>query len=295
MNYKVESGAVGQKPYLVTYKHYFPKRPVSNNVIVFIHGAGHTMKIWEMTPDGRKGWAPIFAESGHEVIVLDWACAATKIYQCSDQEICSLTQRENMNLIKALVNRELGRGQKAIFFGWSMGGSQAFVLAADILPEKTAAILGYAATGPANFYIPSESPASIDPTKPLRISPKRIDLICNAKLFPKARKKKYIREYLVPFSPLMAAIHNKDKEVRSLWDILTVKKPENLPPTLLVNGSLDERHRPGKEAIFKKWLARYQKDVRFIYVNGFPHLGMICYGNEKIVAIYLDWLRKRNL
>lgn len=296
MNYTVKTSIVGHKPYLMAYKHYFPKRPISKNVIVFIYGAGHTMKVWEETPDGRSGWAPIFAQNGRELIILDWACASSDIYHCSDKEICSLTQQENLELIQAVLDRELTSDQRVIFFGWSMGGPQAFILATDIIPEKTVALLGYAATGPLNFYNPSsESEPQLDLSVPLLLSRERIDRICNSPLFPADYKEKYIKDYLVPFSPRMAAIQGKAAAVKDAWGVLIVKNPKNIPPTLLVNGSLDKRHLPEKEILFKEWLMNYQKDISFVYVDGFSHLGMICRGNEKVATIYLEWLRKRGL
>lgn len=285
MKYKVRAGKVKEASRQMAYKHYFPNKPVGA-VLVLITGGGHTMKVWEETPDGRDGWAPIFAKNGREVIIVDWATGPE-----------TLTQRGNMGLIKKVVEKELaGNDRKIVWLGWSMGGPQAFILAADLLPQRTAAILGYGATGPLNFYNPKDLPdESTDLQTPAKISSAKIDRISDSPLFPKEYKKKYIAEYLIPIPPLMTAIQSKHPAVADRWEILTVENPKAIPPALLVNGTRDPGHSPEREKPFENWMKQYQADVTFVYVNDFPHLGMLCRGNEKITMIYLNWLKKRKI
>ena len=296
MNYKVKTCRVGVKSHSMLYKHYLPEMRKKEGIIVFVGGGGHTMKIWEETPDGQKGWAHIFAEKGRELITVDWVCGSPNAYQCSTEELCTLTQRENMDLIRQVIMEEVGNERKVIFFGWSMGGPQVFVLAADFLSQRISAILGYAATGPLNYYYPTATDSSLpmDLNSPYLIPRATIDKICDSPLFPQEYKEKYIKEYLVPIPPLMVAIQKKRKEVENKWDILTVKNPKNIPPVFLVNGSRDlSGVRKGK--LLKKWLRQFQDDVTSAYIEGFCHLGMSCRGGEKVVDLYLDWLSERNL
>lgn len=294
--YKVKIGHVGQKPYFMAYKHYLPSRTTGEAVIVFIVGGGHLMKVWEKTPNGRKGWAPLFAERGREVIIVEWACNSPKIYQCSNRELCALTQKENMGLIKKVIEKEAPLGQKVVFLGWSMGGPQAFKLACDILPKRTVAILGYAATGPLNFFKSSAKniQKSTDLTKPLFISQDWIKKIAPL-TFSRRLVPAYRKNYLAPLSPTMAAIQNKKLIVTKYWPILTIKEPHNLPPVLLINGSLDFGHRPKKEKLLVNWLKKFQQDITIKYVKNFNHLGMLNAHNKNIAKLYLDWLIQRNL
>lgn len=298
LNYKVKHQVICQKPYLMAYQHYVPNKLVGDAVVVFIHGGGHNSKVWEITPDGRKGWAPIFAEKGREVITLDWACGVPAIYTCSTKELCALTQKENIALIKKVIIEEISPRRKIVFLGWSMGGPQAFIMATDILPERTAAILGYALSGPLNYLkvaAEENKPAPLNLKRPIIIPISWVRSQCQMPLFPKGCQRKYSREYLIPFSPHMMAIQIKSPQVKSDWGILTVKNPGKIPPTLLVNGSFDSGHIPAKEKPLKDWLRKFQKDVTVKYIKGFSHLGMLSYGNEKIAQIYLNWLRKRSL
>ncbi len=288
---------MGRKPYYMKYSHYLPNKLSGGSVMVLVCGGGHLMKIWEVTPDGRKGWAPLFAEKGREVITVEWACNSPDIYRCSQQELCTLTQKENMNLIRQMVDKEVSRDRKIVFLGWSMGGPQVFKLATDIMPQRTAAILGYGATGPLNCFnpTPKQMQESINLNQPFEISQGDVLRISDSPFFPKKCLKKYARDYLVPFSPLMVAIQSKCLAVKKYWGLLTVKNPKKIPPMLLVNGERDQGHRPAKEKTLINWLKKYQKDVSVKYLKDFSHVGMVLRGNKNVVEIYLKWLKTRNL
>ena len=283
MEYSIRVGEIRLNKWRLGYQIYRPTKP-QGATIVLITGGGHTKRVWEITPDGRPGWAPLFAAAGREVIIMDWASGSEP-----------LTQRENMALIKKMIETELSADQCIVWLGWSMGGPQAFILATDLLPQKTVAILGYAATGPLNFYQPEIPLSPLNLERREKLSREKIDRISDSPLFPRAFKEKYEAEYLIPIPPLMSAIQAKHPAVENLWEILTVKHPERFPPMLLINGSRDKRRSPEKQAPFQEWLRQYQTDITFIYLDDFPHLGMLCYGNEKIVARYLDWLETRKL
>lgn len=255
------------------------------------------MKIWEKTPDGRKGWAPLFAEKGWGTIVVEWACNSPKIYRCSTKELCQLTQKENMDLIRQVIEQEVPRDRKIVFLGWSMGGPQVFKLACDIMPQRTAAILGYGATGPLNYFKPTlkQTQRPIDINQPFKIPLGAILRMINSPLFPKKYLKKYIKKYLVPFSSKMEGIQSKLLAVKKYWGLLTIKNPQKIPPVLLINGTQDHRHKPAKEKVLIRWLKSYQEDISVKYVKRFSHLGMICRNNHKIVDLYVKWLETRRL
>ena len=298
MTYKIKTGHVGHKPYFMAYKHYVPNNETAGDaVMVLVGGGGHRMKVWEITPDGRPGWAPSLAEKGREVITVEWACNSPEIYCCSAKELCRLTQKENMDLIKRVIEKEVPRARKIIFLGWSMGGPQVFKLACDIVPRRSAAILGYATTGPLNFFKPTaeSNQRPVDLEKPFTFSQNTIDILCNSQLFPKKHIKDYIKNYLTPISPAMVAIQAKHPAFKNYWRWLTVKNTRNIPPVFLVNGTYDPGHRPAKESVFINWLKRFQNDATLKYIKGFTHLGMISYGNRKAVRLYLDWLKGRGL
>ena len=295
MNYQIKEGCVGRRPYVMVFRAYKPQKISGDSVIVFVGGGGHRMKVWEETPDGRQGWAPLFAEKGREVIILEWACNSPEVYQCSKKELCSLTQKENMDLILRVITQEIPQDRMVVFLGWSMGGPQVLKMAADVLPKgKVASVMGYAATGPLNFFSPKTYP-ELSLEEPFHISNAALDRISDSPLFPKKHAENYRREYVCPVSPRMVLIHSKHPLFREQWGLLTIKNPKKIPPVLLVNGSRDKGHEPAREKVFIDWLRKYQPDITSRYIKEFPHLGMLCRGNERIVKIYLTWLNERLL
>lgn len=254
------------------------------------------MKVWEITPDGRKGWAALFAEKGREVITVNWACNSPEIYRCSKKELCVLTQRENMDLVKQVIIREVPDKRKVVFLGWSMGGPQAFILATDIIPKLTAGVMGYAATGTLNYFSPPPSKQKpLNLQKPATIPDKIISHFCKTAGFNRKLQKQYTDKYLLPFSPTMMAIQKKQTQIKGKWSILTIKNPRKIPPTLLIRGTLDDSYTAERVGLLESWLRKFQKDISVKQVRGFSHLGMLGHRNDQLVGLYLDWLKQRGL
>jgi pimeloyl-ACP methyl ester carboxylesterase len=62
-------GADGEAPMYVEWDDPAP-RPGAP-ALILLHGGGGQGTDWLMTPDGRPGWAPVLAERGHRVYVVD--------------------------------------------------------------------------------------------------------------------------------------------------------------------------------------------------------------------------------
>lgn len=54
------------------YVNYMlPAQQKHRTAVVFVHGAWHTGKTWEETPDGREGWAVYFTRQGFKTYWVD--------------------------------------------------------------------------------------------------------------------------------------------------------------------------------------------------------------------------------
>lgn len=68
---RYRAGFAPSRPAL--YYDFLTPEPASGKpVLVMIHGAGHTGSGYLVTPDGRPGWAQMFAGYGYPVVVTDW-------------------------------------------------------------------------------------------------------------------------------------------------------------------------------------------------------------------------------
>jgi pimeloyl-ACP methyl ester carboxylesterase len=65
---------VGTTPLQMFVQHWRTRPDVmpQPSPLIMIHGGVHTGTSWVTTPDGRPGWAPLFAEHGYNVYVVDW-------------------------------------------------------------------------------------------------------------------------------------------------------------------------------------------------------------------------------
>ncbi|MHC3456150.1 alpha/beta fold hydrolase [Streptomyces prasinus] len=52
-------------------EHFVPTTPNGEAPFVLVHGGGGQGVDWITTPDGRPGWAPLLAEKGYDVYVID--------------------------------------------------------------------------------------------------------------------------------------------------------------------------------------------------------------------------------
>jgi pimeloyl-ACP methyl ester carboxylesterase len=65
--------APGQITVNQMYVQYFVPRRVQGLPVILVHGANHTGKTFETTPDGREGWATYLVRRGFPVYVVDHA------------------------------------------------------------------------------------------------------------------------------------------------------------------------------------------------------------------------------
>src|SRR5262249_36204916 len=104
--------------------------------LIMIHGGVHTGTSWVTTPDGRPGWAPLFAAHGYNVYVVDWPGVGRA--GCWPG---SLTPgvRDGGDALLTLI----ARTGPAILVGHSIGGALAFKVA-ERAPEQVHAIVALA-------------------------------------------------------------------------------------------------------------------------------------------------------
>jgi alpha-beta hydrolase superfamily lysophospholipase len=224
---------VGKPPHrmYVQLWHANPKAPARKGRLLMIHGGAHTGAAWTTTPDGRPGWALLFAAWGWDVHVVDWPGVGRSGVLPDN---LSDTPADLLDALQVLVDRI---GPTALI-GHSIGGALAFKLA-ERLPN---AILAVAAMAPASVQSvnPSLAPAPLD-TPAVTSEEAALHRFANAPQFPAHAFETYFAS-LIAYGPRIrnAAVGLSD-ELRpdpacaGLWRripalILAAEEDRTVPP-----------------------------------------------------------------
>jgi len=264
--------------------------------VVMIHGGGHTGACYLSTPDGRPGWASIFAAAGHDVFVPDWPGHGRSPMRA---DFATLSTQEIVESLEILIDA-VG---PAILVAHSAGGPMAWWLA-ERRPDRVAAVVGLAPGPPANLLpdLPDDQaavdalrddeslgcPIRVPEDRPIWIDPAFMSAYwTNGDRFPKAAFDRY-RRGIVPES---ARLLNERFNIGGRG--LRIADPKSLSglPILIVTGDQDRRHPRGMDEGTANYLG-----AEFVWladrgIAGNGHLLMIEDNSDEIAALVLDWLR----
>ncbi|MEG3062210.1 MAG: alpha/beta fold hydrolase [Comamonas sp.] len=261
--------------------------------IVMVHGGFHNGTAYLATPDGREGWAPLFARRGHDVYVMDWPGHGRSPSSTAFNELSTVDVGRSLG---ALL-QEIG---PAIVFAHSAGGPIAWWVAENFR-EHVVAVVGLAPGAPANLvpalptepaadpgghaiYAPADRPAFVDR-----------DFIrkfwANSPRFPPQAFEVYARS-IGPESP---RILNERFNIGASG--LYLQHPQGLAglPMLVLTGDHDPRHPMDTDGPLAAFLGAdfvWLPD-RGILGNG--HMLMIEDNSAQIAALVADWLDEHGI
>lgn len=263
--------------------------------IVMVHGGFHTAQSYLETPDGRDGWAQLFARRGHDVYVPDWPCHGRS------PGLEHITALRTLDIAAALATVVAAVGP-ALLVAHSAGGPIVWWLA-EQLPDQVRAVIGVAPGAPANL-VPA-LPEDADHVAALAFdqaagcpvfSPLDTAVVAspafvrgfwaNAPSFPQHAFDRYAAT-VVPESPIVL---NERFNIGGKGLALRDHTLVAARPILVVTGEHDARHpRPVDQA-----LAAYL-NADFIWLpdlgirdNG--HMLMIENNSHEIAQVLFDWL-----
>jgi pimeloyl-ACP methyl ester carboxylesterase len=268
--------------------------------IVMLHGAFHTGAAYLATPDGRDGWATLFARRGHDVYVADWPGHGRSAARVP---LAELSSRQIADALGALV-REVG---PAIVFAHSAAGPMAWWMAQSF-SDAVAAIVGIAPGPPANLqrelpddalaiaalrddgqagcpiYSPLDRPAQVD-----------FEFIrqfwANSPRFPAQAVSAYARS-IVPESP---------RVLNERFNIggggLRLSDPGQVAqrPILIVTGDQDLRHPREVDARLADYLGADHLWLPAAGWVGNGHMLMSEDNSHEIAGLIAQWLDRRGL
>lgn len=268
--------------------------------VIMIHGGFHTGEAYMETPDGRDGWAPLFAARGHEVYVPDWPCHG---HSPGAENITQLTTRDTATALGTLVEA-VG---PAIVIAHSAGGPLAWWMA-ETLPDKVSAVIGVAPGAPANLIdVLPDDPAVVaslaqdkeagcpvysPPDSPVVARRTFIrDFWANAPRFPQAAFDAYAATVVAESPNVLNERFNIGGQGLAIHEPSVVAQR----PLLVITGEHDARHPRSVDQKLADYLAADFIWLPDLGINGNGHMLMIEDNSNEIALVLFSWLESKGL
>ncbi len=268
--------------------------------IVMIHGGFHTGQAFLKTADGRPGWAALFAQRGHRVVVPDWPAHG----QSPGLKNIHLLNTQHIAESFGALLRNVG---PCVVMAHSAGGPVAWWLAENF-PQHVLAILGIA-PGPAANILP------VLPDDPEAVLALRFDEQAGCPVYSKPGAAvtvdvHFIREFWAnsPRFPLThlseyasTIVPESPRILNERFNIggagLVLKTPEVVRerPILIVTGELDRRHSKKIDGALANYLGADFMWLPDVGIVGNGHMLMIEDNSHEIAALMMAWLQDQGL
>lgn len=260
-----------------------------------LHGGFHSGDGYLMTPDGRPGWARLFASHGHPVFVPDWP-AHGKSPQA--KPITELSTEDVARSMAALLD-SIG---PSIILAHSAAGPVAWWLA-EHRPHNVKAIVGVAPGSPGNLLrdLPNDAeavaalrsdeeagcPVFSPPDRPAVVDRDFIKAFwANGERFPAQGLEAYVRT-VVAESP---RILNERFNIGGA--AIRVASPEKVGerPILILTGEKDLRHPKRTDQALADFFGADFMWLPDEGVHGNGHMLMIESNSDRIAELILGWI-----
>jgi pimeloyl-ACP methyl ester carboxylesterase len=268
--------------------------------IVMIHGGFHTGRAYLETPDGRPGWAQLFAQRGHRVVVPDWPAHGRSPGVDKIQQLNTLAVAESMGQLL----RDVG---PCVLMPHSAGGPLAWWLAENF-PQLVLSVVGIAPGPPANLLavlpddpqavyalrsdVQAGCPVYAKPDAAVTVDAEFIrEFWANSPRFPIS----HVREYASTVVPESPRILNERFNIGGAG--LQVRNPQVVSerPILIVTGELDRRHTREVDGALANYLGADFLWLPDVGIHGNGHMLMLENNSHDIAARIMTWLQHQGL
>lgn len=268
--------------------------------IVMIHGGFHTGQAYLRTPDGRPGWAQLFAQRGHRVVVPDWPAHGRSPGLDNIQQIDTLAVAESLGTLL----RDIG---PCVLMPHSAGGPLAWWLAENF-PQLVLGVVGIAPGPPANILaaLPNDPvavhalrsdvqagcPVYSTPDAAVTVDTEFIrEFWANSPRFPIS----HVHEYASTVVPESPRILNERFNIGGAGLQLHSPQVVRDRPILIVTGELDRRHTQEIDGALANYLGADFLWLPNLGIYGNGHMLMLENNSHDIAALMMTWLQDKGL
>jgi pimeloyl-ACP methyl ester carboxylesterase len=281
----------------------YPDPPTGKPPLVMVHGAGHTGACYRATPDGRPGWASIFAGFGYPVIVPDWPGMGRSGWKDYDE----LTGELVCAALGSVID---GLDAPCVLLTHSMSGPYGWRLA-ETHAGRILAVIGVAPGPPGNIQPAPEILAEGDGfvevmsgkfrrrlpfDRPSVFGDRLIrdKLIGDGDRFPMDDFETYARSLTGTPPRLFIERCNVDGSQIKIADPAKLKGK----PMLVVSSDHDPDHTPEIDGAIAVWLNSIGAAADYWYlpehgISGNGHMMMLENNNAEIASLIAGWIEKQ--
>jgi pimeloyl-ACP methyl ester carboxylesterase len=272
--------------------------------VVLIPGGVHTGTCYLTTPDGRTGWAYVFARSGYKAVVPDYAGLGRSGYVPIEEITSEL-------VIKGLGKVIQTMDQPVILVLHSLSGFLGWKLLEEY-GDRIEKIIAVAPSPPGNMVRELNVTKSTGDKAEVRYSPggpimnitlneqfvpepqwAQRALISATGLFPQDRVPGYVAS-LIPFPPkLILERLNYEGCAPRIADFTHYKNKR----VLVAVGTHDSNHPPHVDALVADWLNENGAQADFVELGtrgivGNSHMLMLEFNSDQIAEGLISWIEK---
>jgi pimeloyl-ACP methyl ester carboxylesterase len=296
--------SIGRVDHPPTYFEVLTPAAGSNKPpVVMIHGGAHTGACYLATPDGRAGWAHLFAAAGYQVIVPDWPGLGRSGY-------VDLSGASGEVVAAGLGKVLTTFGRPAIVLTHSMSGAYGWKLL-ERNGEHIAKLVAVAPAPPGNIQKPAEIVAETAEFVTIRLegttmtlarhAQQLVDrgfvehtLIGDSALFPRD----LIASYSAALNPIPARLLLERRNVGGGQLRVDDFSKFRDKPVLLLTGAEDRGHARSVDEPIADWLNAHGAKADFIYlpdlgIYGNGHMLMLERNSDAIAHLIINWIESR--
>jgi len=295
------SAGLGDGAEPVYFDRLEPASGATRSTIVMIHGGAHTGSCYLRTADDRPGWAYVFAERGHRVVVPDWPGTGRSGAIPADR----LTGETIVSGLGTLV---ASLPPPVTLITHSMSGAYGWRLLE--LHSRVSRVVAVAPAPPGNIQpVPdarNEDRAAVEvviggqsirldkraPFYAERVFVER-KLVGDGSFFPRDRIDTYAASLLSLPARLLYERANVNGSQVQVRDLAALRGKR----VLVLTGTNDIDHPRELDGATSEWLRKAHAEVDFLYLGdrgivGNGHMLMLEQNSDRIAGLVLEWLEQ---